>query len=65
MQRAQPADGVVDVGKRLENREEDGSKRDFARLPLAEDHHRQGQEAFENQIGSREQFRKIFGRNWL
>ena len=27
--------------------------------------HRQGQEAFENQIGSREQFRKIFGRNWL
>lgn len=27
--------------------------------------HRQGQEAFESQIGSREQFRKIFGRNWL
>ena len=27
--------------------------------------HRLGQEAFENQIGSREQFRKIFGRNWL
>ena len=27
--------------------------------------HRQGQEAFEEQIGSREQFRKIFGRSWL
>lgn len=27
--------------------------------------HRLGQEAFESQIGSREQFRKIFGRNWL
>jgi hypothetical protein len=27
--------------------------------------HRQGQEAFEELIGSREKFRKIFGRNWL
>lgn len=27
--------------------------------------HRQGQEAFETQIGSREEFMKIFGRNWL
>lgn len=32
---------------------------------VMEELHRQGQEAFENQIGSREQFRKIFGRSWL
>ena len=27
--------------------------------------HRQGQEAFERQVGSREEFMKIFGRNYL
>ena len=27
--------------------------------------HRQGQEAFEEKIGSREKFMEIFGRNWL
>ena len=32
---------------------------------VMEELHRQGQEAFEIQTGSREQFRKIFGRSWL
>ena len=32
---------------------------------VMEDLHRQGQEAFEAQIGSREEFMRIFGRNWL
>lgn len=27
--------------------------------------HKMGQEAFENEVGSREKFRKIFGRSWL
>ena len=27
--------------------------------------HRQGQEAFESQVGSRKEFMKIFGRNYL
>lgn len=27
--------------------------------------HKQGQEAFENQLGSRQQFMQIFGRNYL
>lgn len=32
---------------------------------VMEELHRQGQEAFEAQLGSREEFRKIFGRSWL
>ena len=32
---------------------------------VMEELHRQGQEAFENQIGSRTEFMRIFGRNWL
>ena len=32
---------------------------------VMEELHRQGQEAFENQIGSRTEFMRIIGRNWL
>lgn len=32
---------------------------------VMEELHRQGQEAFEARQGSREEFRKIFGRSWL
>lgn len=32
---------------------------------VMEELHRQGQEAFEAQQGSREEFRKTFGRSWL
>lgn len=32
---------------------------------VMEELHRQGQEAFEDQVGSRTEFMAIFGRNWL
>ena len=45
MQRAEPADGVIDVCQRLEDREEDGSQGNLSGLPLTEDHDREGKEA--------------------
>ena len=45
MQRTEPADGVIDVCQRLEDREEDGGQGNLSGLPLTEDHDREGKEA--------------------